>query len=268
LAQLQSITSRDDPRIAPYANVRERDLVGRGHSFIAEGDIIVRVLAGPASCCRMTSLLLARRRLRPLAGLIEALPSETCVYVAEQDIMDQIAGFHIHRGLLAVGERPEPVAARPLLRSLGPRSLVVVALGISNHDNIGGLFRNAAAFGADAVLIDHGCCDPFYRKAIRVSAGAVLTTPMARLADGEDALAALAESAFEALAFSPGGGERLGSFVRAARSAVLFGAEGSGLPSDILARARAIAIPMAAGWDSLNVAAASAVALFALCDAR
>jgi tRNA G18 (ribose-2'-O)-methylase SpoU len=144
---------------------------------------------------------------------------------------------------------------------------VLVLFGIANHDNMGGLLRNAAAFGADAVLLDGRCCDPLYRKAIRVSVGAALTAPFARLAEGEDALALLAGADFTALALSPSGAERVTDVARPDRVAVLLGAEGPGLPAGVLAGARTVAIPMAGGWDSLNVAAASAIVLHQLAEA-
>jgi tRNA G18 (ribose-2'-O)-methylase SpoU len=139
--------------------------------------------------------------------------------------------------------------------------VVVAAFGIANHDNIGGIFRNAAAFGAGGVLLEGGCCDPLYRKAIRVSVGTALTVPFARLAAGEDALGLLADAGFAALALSPGGGRALAEVRRADRVAVLVGAEGPGLPAAILSRAEAVRIPMAAGVDSLNVAVASGIVL-------
>ena len=237
------IADPDDPRIGAYAQVRERDLVGRRGAFIAEGEVVLRVLLGPKSRCQASSLLVAEKRLDRLAPLIEDLAPNVPVYAAGQAVMDAITGFHIHRGIMAHGVRPPDPGAEALLTGLGPRALALVLFGISNHDNMGGLFRNAAAFGAGAVLIDAACCDPLYRKAIRVSVGAALTIPFARLPAAEEPLAGVA---------------------RPGRAAVLLGAEGAGLPDDLLQRARTLAIPMAAGWDSLNVAAASAIVLHEL----
>jgi tRNA G18 (ribose-2'-O)-methylase SpoU len=264
LANIVAITDRDDPRIAPYAQVRERDLVGRGDGFIAEGEVVLRVLLGPASRCRPASLLVAENRLARVLALAGDLAAEVPVYVAGQAVMDAIVGFPIHRGMLAHGARPADPGAAALLAGLGPRALVLGLYGIANHDNLGGLFRNAAAFGADAVLLAPDCCDPLYRKAIRVSVGAALTVPFARLGEGEDALALLASAGFTAFALSPSGAEPVAQLARPDRAAVLLGAEGPGLPAAVLARARAVAIPMARGWDSLNVAAASAIVLHQL----
>ena len=142
--------------------------------------------------------------------------------------------------------------------------MVLALFGIANHDNMGGLFRNAAAFGAGAVLLGPGCCDPLYRKAIRVSVGAALTVPFARLGPDEDALDLLEAAGFEALALSPAGAELVSALTRPSRAAVLLGAEGSGLPPALLSGGRTLRIPMAEGWDSLNVAAASAIVLHQL----
>ena len=250
-----------DPRVAPYLQVRERDLVGRRGEFIAEGEVVLRVLLGGGARCQASSLLLAANRVERLASVVDTLEAVIPVYAASQAVMDAVVGFHIHRGVLAHGVRPADPGAAALLGGLPPRALVLALFGISNHDNIGGIFRNAAAFGADAVLIDTACCDPLYRKAIRVSVGATLKVPFARLSARDDVLAMLARTGFEALALTPGGAETLSSIMRPPRAGILLGAEGAGLPPTLLAAARTLAIPMSPGWDSLNVAAASAVVL-------
>jgi tRNA G18 (ribose-2'-O)-methylase SpoU len=163
--------------------------------------------------------------------------------------------------VLAIGRRRATPAAGDLLDRLGPRATVMVLLGVSNHDNVGGVFRNAAAFGADAVLLDHASCDPLYRKAIRVSVGAALTVPFARLEPSTDLLALLAAHALEPLALSPAGAERLSDLAPPSRAAVILGAEGQGLAPALLARSRTVRIPMAPGFDSLNVAVTSALVL-------
>jgi tRNA G18 (ribose-2'-O)-methylase SpoU len=261
LATIVSVSDAADPRLEPYLRVRERDLVGRDAGFIAEGEVVLRVLLGPRSRCRPRSLLIAENRLARLAPLIEALGGDAPVYVASQAVMDAAVGFHIHRGILAHGGRPPDPGAARLLADLPGRARVVALFAIANHDNVGGVFRNAAAFGADAVLLDPACCDPLYRKAIRVSVGAALTVPFARLQAGEDAVALLRGAGFEVLALSPGGHERLEDVAAPARAALLLGAEGPGLPPQVMDRARGVSIAMAPGWDSLNLAAASAVAL-------
>jgi tRNA G18 (ribose-2'-O)-methylase SpoU len=247
-----------DPRIAAYHQVRERDLVGREGLFVAEGEVVLRTLVRDGRH-PIQSVLLADKRVEGLAELIAALPPGVPVYTAGQDVLDGIVGFHIHRGILALGRRAEEPSARALLQRAGPRALVVMLFGIGNHDNMGGLFRNAAAFGADAVLLDATCCDPLYRKAIRVSVGAALTVPFARI-EG-DPLALLEETGFTALALSPSGATTLAKLNRPERVAVLLGAEGPGLPADLLARATTVSIPMHGAFDSLNVATTSGIVL-------
>jgi tRNA G18 (ribose-2'-O)-methylase SpoU len=239
--------------------VRERDLVGRQGLFVAEGRVVLEKAAA-AMPDRLASVLVAEHRLETLRPLLERLPAATPVYAAAQAVMDAIVGFPIHRGVLALGRRAERDAAQ-LLAGLPARALVVGLIGIANHDNMGGVFRNAAAFGADAVLLDETCCDPLYRKAIRVSVGAALVTPFARAASSTRMLEMLATAGFEVVALTPGGAADLKDFRAPERTAVLFGAEGPGLPPQVLARARTVRIPMAGGFDSLNVAATSAIVL-------
>jgi tRNA G18 (ribose-2'-O)-methylase SpoU len=203
MAVLTPVTDPDDPRLKAYRDVRERDLVGRAGLFVAEGRVVLEKLAR-AGRHPLRSLLIAEPKLPGVRDLLEQFADELPAYVAAQAVMDRIAGFPMHRGVLAVGER-RPIAARDLLSGLPESALVVGLSGIANHDNMGGVFRNAAAFGADAVLLDADCCDPLYRKAIRVSVGAALTVPFARLAPGADLIGTLQGAGFEVLALSPRG---------------------------------------------------------------
>ena len=234
--------------------------MGRQGLFIAEGEVVLRVLAR-SRLHRPVSLLIAEKRIAGLSEILETLPDDVPVYAAGQDVMDAVVGFPIHRGILAVGRRvaePEPAE---LLASLPEDALVLVLSGIANHDNMGGLFRNAAAFGADAVILDSDCCDPLYRKSIRVSVGAALITPFARMAPRTDLLELLEGHGFEAVALSPRGQETLAEATRAPRAAAVLGAEGPGLAADLLARAKTVRIPMADGFDSLNVAVTAGIVL-------
>ncbi|WP_448189399.1 TrmH family RNA methyltransferase [Azospirillum sp. sgz301742] len=258
MPQIVPITDPADPRIAAYRDVRERDLIGREGHFIAEGEVVLRMLIRSPRHAAV-SLLLAEKRVAGLAALLEELPDHVPVYSVGQAVLDAVAGFPLHRGILALGRREPLPSADALLAGLGPRALVVALFGIGNHDNMGGIFRNAAAFGADAVLLDPTCCDPLYRKAIRVSVGATLLVPTARL-DG-DAVDALTRHGFEAIALSPAGETPLAALRRPDRAAVLLGSEGPGLPAGLLARTRTVRIPMAGGFDSLNVATTSGIVL-------
>ncbi len=157
--------------------------------------------------------------------------------------MDRIVGFPIHRGILAIGRRGPDVSPQELLGGLPADSLVVGLVGITNHDNVGGIFRNAAAFGVDAVLLDSACCDPLYRKAIRVSVGASLLVPFARAGPDGDMVGELLNVGFEIAALSPRGRIAVDDVRWGSRVALLFGSEGHGLSADILSRIPSIRIP-------------------------
>ncbi|NBJ12294.1 TrmH family RNA methyltransferase [Microvirga arsenatis] len=261
------ITDADDPRIEAYRAVRERDLVGRQNRFVAEGEVVLRVLVRQPRF-EIESLLLAEGRAEGLADLLALLSPEVPVYSANRTVMDTIVGFPIHRGILAVAKRPPMPSAEALLDSLPARALVVGLIGLTNHDNVGGIFRNAAAFGADAVLLDRETCDPLYRKAIRVSVGGALVVPFARAASGIALMTALKAASFEVIALSPSGREVLSQVRPSRRTALLLGAEGPGLPEDVLAETRTVSIPMSGGFDSLNVATTSGIALHHLTRAE
>lgn len=257
------IDDKDDDRLAPYRDIRERDLVGRQGHFIAEGEVVLRVLAR-SQRFSIRSCLIAENRVEALKPLLDALPEACPVFMASRAVIESVAGFDIHRGVLALGERPPEPDVGAMLKSLPRRAVIVVAFGIANHDNMGGIFRNAAAFGADAVLVDASSCDPLYRKAIRVSVGGVFKTPFARI--GPEAGALLAAHGFEQLALTPSASERLADYRRADRVAIYFGAEGRGLPDAVLDRCRRLAIPMHGGFDSLNVATTSGIVLHHLAE--
>ncbi|CAN5256117.1 RNA methyltransferase [soil metagenome] len=257
-----SIEQPDDPRLDDYRQIKERDLVGRRGMFVAEGSVVLRALVSSVDF-EPVSFLIAEHRAQAASPLFEHAGAQTPVYLASQAVMNAVAGFDIHRGILAIGRRrgPQP-DLRSRLAALPPDALAVAVFGVGNHDNVGALFRNAAAFGADAVLLDERCCDPLYRKALRVSVGAGLTVSWAR-GGGEGALLdALIEGGFDLLALSPTGGDPVSAIAPTGRrTALLVGAEGPGLSAAVLARTRTVRIPMAPGFDSLNVAAAAAVGL-------
>jgi tRNA G18 (ribose-2'-O)-methylase SpoU len=254
------IDDPNDPRVAAYRDIKERDLVGRQGLFIAEGETVLRAFVRDAPG-RVQSLLIDGKRADKLDEVFASLPAEVPVYVVGQAVLDAIAGFHLHRGVLAVGAKPQPRSADALLAQAGRRAVVLVLMGIANHDNLGGIFRNAAAFGVDGVILDGDCCDPFYRKAIRVSIGATLSVPTAWLAPGEDVVALLDRHGFQGLALSPAADETLARLDVPARAAVLLGAEGPGLSKAVMDRVRTVGIPMANGFDSLNVATTSGIVL-------
>lgn len=249
-----------DARVAPYRAVRDRDLARGDGLFVAEGEVVVRVLLSGRSRFRARSLLVADAAAgRALAAEFGAsLP----VYVASREVMDAIVGFPIHRGILAVAGRGEPAAAADVVPAAGG-ALVLVLCGIANHDNVGGAFRNAAAFGADAVLLDAASCDPLYRKAIRVSAGASLIVPFSRGGDPGALLSRLDGAGFGIVTLSPNGPDLMETGAWPGRTALVVGSEGRGLPEAVLRRWPPVRIAMRPGFDSLNVATASGIALHA-----
>ncbi len=253
----------DDPRLGPYLDVRDRDLKAREGAFVAEGEVVLRVLAA-RSAYRVRSLLLAEGRVEKLADVLASLAPEVPAFVAPQGLVDALVGFPMHRGVVALADRGAPRDARELAAAPGPATIVGL-VGVNNHDNVGGVFRNAAAFGARAVLLDPASCDPLYRKAVRVSVGGALVVPFASAAGGDEMAELLRGEGYEVLALSPRGDESLDALgPLGPRRALLLGAEGPGLPAPLLARLRGVRVPMAEGFDSLNVSVACGVALYAL----
>jgi tRNA G18 (ribose-2'-O)-methylase SpoU len=260
LPEYIEIADPEDPRIAAYRNVRDRDLArGHGGLFVAEGESVVKVLLG-GSRLAPASVLVADNRRGTIDGLVRG--HDLPVYVARQAVLDAIVGFPIHRGLLALGRRGAALDAGDLLAD-GP-GLVVGLAGIANHDNVGGIFRNAAAFGAGAVLMDPATCDPLYRKALRVSVGGVLRVPFATVPSAEAMAEMLAGAGYLVLGLSPRGNIRLDEVPKGGRTALILGTEGPGLADPVMARTTTVRIDMAGGFDSLNVATTSGIALYEL----
>lgn len=254
------IEDPQDPRVAAYLDIRERDLAGRQGRFVAEGKVVLGMLLS-SSRFAAESVLVLENRLPGLADTLRMASPDIPVYVARGEIMDRIAGFHMHRGILAIGRKGPPTPADTLLAALPAQALVVVLVGIANHDNMGSIFRNAAAFGVDAVLLDQTCCDPLYRKAIRVSVGAALKVPFASFPDTATFTGMLDGQGYGQFALSPRGQTDIRDARHPGRLALYLGTEGEGLPPALLERLHTVRIGMAQGFDSLNVAAASAVAL-------
>jgi tRNA G18 (ribose-2'-O)-methylase SpoU len=227
--------------------------------FIVEGHLSVAALL--ASRYSVRSILVTdahAARYAHVAVPVYALPSRE---------IEQLTGVHFHRGVLAAADRSALPSVEELTR--GARRLLVLE-AVNDHENIGALFRNAAAFGVEGVVLDPTAADPLYRRATRVSLGHVLRVPFARATAWPGALTELRGAGFAVVALSPGGDEPLAALVAAApeRLALLVGAEGAGLSAAAeVAVDRRIRIPMAPGVDSVNVATAAAIALAALFDA-
>jgi len=255
------ISDSNDQRLFPYKNIREKDLTGRHQRFIAEGKVVLNVLFSETARFETESLLVLENRLNGLGEQLNQLPAGVEVYSVPQSVMDDVAGFHVHRGILGVGRRKPQLSIVEMIDRLPEEALVVVLCGISNHDNVGSIFRNAAAFEADCVLMDETCCDPLYRKAIRVSVGATLKVPYFHGASIEMIVETLQVAQFEILALSPSSEMNIYQAPQHKRQALLLGTEGEGLPAHLLDRLTGARIPMSTSFDSLNVATASGIAL-------
>jgi tRNA G18 (ribose-2'-O)-methylase SpoU len=259
------VTDPGDPRVADYVGLtdavrRMRHDLEAGF-FIAEGEKVV--LRAAASGFPARSLLVSPQRRAELDPRLLQLGCP--VHVASFEVLQATTGFHVHRGVLAsFGRLPVPSAASVLQ---GARRVVVME-EVANHTNLGAVFRSAAALGMDAVLLGPRSCDPLYRRAVRVSMGQVFAVPYAYLERWPQGLDDLREAGFRVLALTPQASATPLDAVRPdddERVALVLGAEGPGLTEQALAASdERVRIPMAAGVDSLNVAAAAAVAFWVL----
>ena len=254
----------DDERLAAYRNVPDPDLLARGGLFIAEGRLVVRRLI-ESRRFRVQSVMVTDAALVPLRGLLD--PHDTLpVYVVRQSVMNGITGFNMHRGCLALGERPSPCSWREMVK--GARRVIALER-IGNADNVGSVFRSASAFGVDAVLLERNCIDPLYRKAIRTSMGAALTMRHAEAEPWPDVLRELARDGWVVVAMTPSPSAPLlhtvASEIADRPVVVVVGNEGEGLTTAALdACTHQARIPMTNNVDSLNVATAAAIAMYAL----
>lgn len=259
------IDDPDDDRLVDYNHLTDvalRRLTEPADGlYIAESTKVVGRAIAAGHIPR--SVLLQEKWLDEIAPLLE--PFDVPVYVGTSAVLEGVTGFVMHRGALASMHRPP---LRPVAEVLRDARRVVVIEDVVDHTNIGAIFRSVAGLGADAVLVTPRCADPLYRRSVRVSMGTVLQVPWTRLAEWPTGADELHEAGFEiaALALSPDAVD-LGEYAASApeRVAILLGTEGDGLSSAALTGAdRAVTIPMSHGIDSLNVASASAVALWAL----
>lgn len=261
--RVETVEDPEDPRLADYREIRDAERRRRDGTFIAEGRQVVRRLLS-ARRYRVRSALVTPPALHALGEALAAAGVPT--YLVRQDVVEAVVGMEFHHGCLAAGERgAEPTAEAVLAEVLSERLVVLEGLGDSS--NVGALFRNALAFGVGAVFLAPGTADPLYRKAIRVSSGATVALPFARLADWPRDLGRLRDVGYTVLALTPRAdavdiGELGAGRPLPARLALLLGTEGRGLSAEALAAADLqVRIPMAPEMDSLNVAAAGAVAL-------
>jgi tRNA G18 (ribose-2'-O)-methylase SpoU len=270
---LVPIAGPDDPRVAPYRNVSDPELLRTHGLFVAEGRLVVQRLI-ESGRFRVRSLLVNEAAWRALEPCCGRPGRDIDVYLGSSRDFEDLTGYNIHRGCLALVDRPHPLSVDSVLSTA---RLVIVLEDVANADNVGGVFRNAAAFGADAVLLSPTTCDPLYRKAVRTSMAATLRVPFATL-DHESgewpvALSGLRRRGFALAAMTPREpSQDLEAFMqhtRHGRLAVLFGAEGAGISRDTEAAADyRVRIPIVPGVDSLNLAVASGIVLYRLLASR
>ena len=261
MATITRVPDAADPRLDDYRDLttadRRPDRPGGRGLVIAEGVVVVRRLL--ASPYPVRSVLGVPRRLDELAADLDGV--DVPAYAVDADTMAAAVGFHLNRGVLAVADRAAPVDPAALARNA---RVLAVCEGVNDHENLGSLFRNAAALGVDGVLLGPRCADPLYRRSVRVSMGHVLRVPFAELPGpwpgALDGLRA-AGLTVAALTPSPAAVPLAAAGLGGRRTALLLGAEGPGLTAEALAAADlAVRIPMASGVDSLNVATAAAIA--------
>lgn len=302
MADIVVVDDPSDPRLADYArltDVRLRTALEPAHGlFVAEGDKVIR--RAVAAGYQVRSMLVTQDRLAGLADVADACPGP--VYLVSDEAAEQVTGYRVHRGALASmarrvlptvigllssgpldGHGPSAGAARPAPAGTAhqdragqpgwPRRIVILE-DLVDHGNVGGIFRCAAALGVDAVILSPRCADPLYRRAVKVSMGAVFAIPYARMSDWRGGLAEIRAAGFALLALTPvQSAVPLAKLAPVGRAALLLGTEGDGLSSRWLEQAdTAVCIPMSAdamalGVDSLNVVAAAAVACHALIGA-
>jgi tRNA G18 (ribose-2'-O)-methylase SpoU len=262
VARLTPVEDAGDPRLADFRDLRDvtlrKHLEAEPGLFLAEGEKVVRRAVEAGFPVR--SFLMAPRWLAGLADVLDS--TDAPCYVVSEALAEEVTGFHVHRGALASLERRPLPSLESVLE--GARTVVVLE-DIVDHTNVGAVFRSAAALGVDAVLLSPRCADPLYRRSVKVAMGAVFSVPYTRLEDWYDALPRLAADGFTtvALTLSPDASELETAVKGLDRVALVLGTEGHGLSPrwESSAERRAV-IPMTAGVDSLNIAAAAAVACY------
>jgi tRNA G18 (ribose-2'-O)-methylase SpoU len=255
------VESLSDSRLNPYRALKERELAREGGRFIAEGEQLVKRLV--ASSFATESVLLARKRMEEIAPLV---PEHVPVYVAPDEMMQQILGFQFHSGVMAVGLRGPQRTLDDVLPRDAKSLRIVICPETANTENLGGMIRIAAAFGADAMILGERSCDPFFRQCVRVSMGTVFRLPIVRsenLLQDLDRLKREWRVELIATVVDDSPSERLDDVTVPDRWALLFGNEAQGLSSEVVDRCdRRMTIAMNLGTDSLNVMVAAGVFLY------
>jgi tRNA G18 (ribose-2'-O)-methylase SpoU len=268
---IEHVTHIDDPRLAPYRILHESELLRKCGLFITESRRAVETLL-TRSCFAVESVFVNETAYRAMEQLLALRAAAIPIYVGTRQLMNQVAGFNIHRGCLAAAARGKALEIQDLIVYSSAPSLVVMTESVSDPDNVGAIFRNARAFGCTAIVLAAGSADPLYRKAIRTSLGASLVLPFAVASDWpEPTFSSVKRAGYTVVALTPHPPATpiSSSVVKqlATRIALLVGAESEGLSHDALTGSDfRVRIPMAKGVDSINVATATAIALHAFSE--
>ncbi|MEO3827384.1 RNA methyltransferase [Actinomadura sp. B10D3] len=268
MARLIPLADPADPRLADYVRLRDvnlrKSLEAEHGLFVAEGEKVIRRAVAAGHPVR--SLLMARRWAEPLADVLDGLDAPA--YIVDDATMESLTGFQVHRGALASLER---LPLSPLEAVLDGARRILVLEDLVDHGNVGAIYRCAAALGIDAVILSPRCADPLYRRAVKVSMGAVFAIPYSRMTRWRDDLSIIRDAGFTMLALTPDqGATPMDRAPMGERVALMLGSEGDGLSSRWLHEAdERVCIPMntaamANGVDSLNVVAAAAIACHSL----
>ena len=260
------IDAFDDPRVAQFRDIPDPLRLRERGTFVAEGRLAVRRLLA-ARRFTTRALLVTDAALAALADELASLDSNLTVFVSSRPLMRQIGGYDFHQGCLGLAERPEPEDPVALLERTGTDRPIVILEDVGNPDNVGGIFRNAAALGAAAVLLSPGCCDPLYRKSVRTSIGASLHVPFAVVDSWPAGLTTVSQRGFDLVALTPHTEAPHLSQYRVPQGcsgvALMLGNEGDGLtPAALDVAHRRVRIPIEPPVDALNVATAAALALY------
>ena len=251
----ERVDDPNDERVADYVALSDPEHRRAGGIYIAEGEIALRRVLEAGATLR--SLLVSEKKSDRVRDLVGDAPT----YVVTQPVLDAVVGYHLHRGVVAAVNRPAPRDAAALV---GPTRVAVLE-NLTDHENVGVIFRSAAALGIGAVFLSPSCCDPYYRRAVRVSQGNVAAVPFATIEPWPGGLQLLRDSGYVVAALTPSGEVPLrhARLSEHERVALMVGTEGDGLTESAMEAADVrVSIPMRSGVDSLNVATAAAVAFY------
>jgi tRNA G18 (ribose-2'-O)-methylase SpoU len=256
---IQHIDSIDDPRIAHYRLMKDRELAREGDRFVAEGEYIVRRLLDSDYPCE--SVLVIERLADEMAKVV---PGDVPMYVTTPGVLREIIGFKFHSGVMGIGRRKKAISLEEFEPARRERCTLVVCPELISAQNIGSLVRVCAALGVDGMILGEKCCDPYWRQSIRISMGTIFRLPVVRSENLGRDLEMLKSRGFELIgAVLDEGAEGLDTAKRGAKTAILFGNESRGLDAEMIARCdRRVTIPMREGIDSLNVSIAAGIFLY------